>query len=130
MALPYLKVPADQRVAYSEYTMSTSTDTIERIVSCMSFAGDISSRKMFGEFALYLDTKVIAFVCDDRLFMKPVADSEQFLDASHLAPAYPGSKDYYEVPEDRWSDREWLGSFARMTADSLPLPKPKKKPTR
>lgn len=34
-------------------------------------AGPLVYRKMFGEYALYLKGKVIGFVCDNQLFIKP-----------------------------------------------------------
>ena len=40
-------------------------------------AVDIAYRKMFGEYALYLDGKVVALVCDNHLFVKPTADGRR-----------------------------------------------------
>lgn len=108
------------------FTMATKQATVDFLADQVAGAGEIHSRKMFGEYALYCDEKVVAFVCDDQLFMKPTSVSAQFLDDSHLAPAYPGSKDYYRVPEEKWDDGPWLTDFVRQTADVLPLPKPKK----
>jgi DNA transformation protein len=86
----------------------------------------VSSRKMFGEYTLYFDNKVVAFICDDQLFMKITEISNNFLDSSYEAPAYPGSKPYLNVPEERWEHREWMRDFIQQTANVLPIPKPKK----
>ncbi|MBX3104139.1 MAG: TfoX/Sxy family protein [Cryobacterium sp.] len=83
-------------------------------------------RAMFGEYALYLDDKVVAFICDDTLFMKPTEVGAEFLGEENLAPAYPGSKLYYAVPGDKLENREWLQDFVIRTAELVPLPKPKK----
>jgi len=107
--------------------MSSQSSTIDFLVEQIHKAGEIRYRKMFGEYALYCNEKVVAFVCDDQLFIKPTSISNEFLDDSHLAPAYPGSKNYYRVPEDKWDDSDWLTDFVRQTAQVLPLPKPKKK---
>lgn len=107
--------------------MATDQRTIEFIAEQVQGAGDIRYRKMFGEYALYCNDKVVGFVCDDQLFIKPTSISNNFLDDSHLAPAYPGSKDYYKVPEDKWDEREWLTELIQQTASKLPLPKQKKK---
>jgi TfoX/Sxy family transcriptional regulator of competence genes len=106
--------------------MATSQHTADFILEQTESAGDMSARKMFGEYALYCDGKVVAFICDDRLFMKPTAAATAFLDDTHLAPAYPGSKDYYCVPEDMLEDPGWLCRFVRATWDAVPYPKPKK----
>lgn len=107
--------------------MATKQSTADFIADQVSEAGEIRTRKMFGEYALYCDQKTVGFICDDTLFIKPTKNGEKFLDLNfHGAPAYPGSKKYLKVPEDKWDDREWLTSFVKATADSLPLPKRKK----
>ncbi|MEO9104742.1 MAG: TfoX/Sxy family protein [Terrimesophilobacter sp.] len=86
----------------------------------------VSTRAMFGEFALYCDGKTVAFICDDTVFMKPTQVGEELLGADMMAPAYPGSKLYYSVPGERLENREWLQDLVQRTADILPAPKPKK----
>jgi TfoX/Sxy family transcriptional regulator of competence genes len=102
--------------------MSTSKDTIAFIED--QLAGlPIRTRPMFGEYGMYFDDKVVAFVCDDTLFIKPAGIE---LPGTYLAPAYPGSKDYHAVPGDLLEDSEWLQRAIIDTADALPAPKPKK----
>lgn len=86
----------------------------------------ISYRKMFGEYALYCDTKVVALVCDDQLFVKPTEAGRSLLEELHEAPPYPGAKLYFQIPEDQWGPN-YLTKLVRATADELPLPKPKKR---
>lgn len=107
--------------------MATKQSTIDFLTEQIQDAGSIRSRKMFGEYALYCDEKVVALVCDDQMFVKPTGAGSQFLDSSHEAPPYPGAKNYLRVPEDKWDDNQWLTDFIRTTAAALPLPKPKKR---
>jgi DNA transformation protein and related proteins len=51
--------------------MSTKQDTVDFICEQSGLPGRISARRMFGEFALYVDGKVIGLVCDDTLYIKP-----------------------------------------------------------
>lgn len=46
--------------------MSTFAATIAHILDTLADL-PLSSRKMFGEYALYLEGKTVAFVCDDTL---------------------------------------------------------------
>jgi TfoX/Sxy family transcriptional regulator of competence genes len=102
--------------------MATSKDTIAFIED--QLAGlPIRTRPMFGEYGIYFDDKVVGFICDDTLFIKP---SGIELPGTYLAPAYPGSKDYNAVPGELLEDAEWLQRSIRATADALPTPKPKK----
>jgi len=106
--------------------MATDQRTIDFLTEQLTGAEDITSRKMFGEYAMYLDEKVVAFVCDDQFFLKPTDAGRAFIGTPDEAPAYPGSKLYFRIPEDRWEDHDWLKELVRVTADALPLPKPKK----
>lgn len=107
--------------------MATKQSTVDFICDQIANAGFIRTQKMFGEYALYCDEKVVAFVCDDQLFIKPTDEGRNYIGEVHEAPAYPGSKMYFLISEDFWEDREWLTSLIRVTADVLPMPKPKKK---
>ncbi|MGH7204048.1 MAG: TfoX/Sxy family protein [Candidatus Levyibacteriota bacterium] len=106
--------------------MASKQATVDFITDQITNAGVITSRKMFGEYALYCDTKVVAFVCDDQLFVKPTAAGRKFIGDVTEAPAYPGSKMYFLIDGDKWEDREWLTELIQRTTDALPLPKPKK----
>jgi DNA transformation protein len=50
--------------------MATSRSTTEFILDQLSAVPNVRVRKMFGEYALYCDEKVVALICDDQLFVK------------------------------------------------------------
>ena len=105
--------------------MATDLEFMEFLADQMAGAGEISYRKMFGEYAVYLDGKVVALVCDNQLFVKPTAAGRAYIGAPVEAPAYPGAKDSFLI-EDAFEDREWISELIRITARDLPAPKPKK----
>ncbi len=107
--------------------MPTSSSTADFLTGQMSGAGNIRNRKMFGEYALYCNDKVVALLCDEKLFVKPTAVGKAFLGNAEEAPPYPGAKLHYLIEEDRWEDREWLSELITKTAAALPAPKPKKR---
>jgi TfoX/Sxy family transcriptional regulator of competence genes len=86
----------------------------------------VRTNAMFGEYALYLGEKVVGFICDDTLFIKPSDADPALFSATVPAPPYPGAKDYRSVPGDLMEDRDWLREAIEATAAALPLPKPKK----
>lgn len=106
--------------------MGTRAETIEFLVDQLTALPGIRTRKMFGEYCVYLDDKPVAFVCDDELFVKPTDAGRDYIGEPEEAPAYPGSKLYFWVSGDRWEDREWLAGLIDRTADALPVPKQKK----
>ncbi len=107
--------------------MATKQSTIDFLTEQMQSAGDIRSRKMFGEYAIYCNEKVVAFVCDDKLFLKPVPEVRTLIKDLIEAPAYPGSKNYFLISEDYWDDADYLSMLIKITASVVPLPKTKKR---
>lgn len=92
----------------------------------MSGAGEITYRKMFGEYGLYYAGKNVALVCDNQLFFKPTAAGRAVLSKPVLAPPYPGAKAYYLIEDAE--DRDLLARLTQATAEELPFPKPRRKP--
>jgi TfoX/Sxy family transcriptional regulator of competence genes len=105
--------------------VSTSKQTVAFIEDQLAPL-DIRTRSMFGEFGIYCDGKVVGFICDDTLFIKPSNADEFVQKRTVLAPAYPGSKDYNSVPGDVLEDADWLRDAIQRVADALPVPIPKK----
>ncbi len=107
--------------------MASSQSTVDFIAEQMNGAGIITSKRMFGEYAVYVNGKVIAFVCDDNLFLKPTSEAREFYPEAEDAPPYPSAKMYMLIDEGRWEDREFMSALASISYYALPLPKPKKK---
>ncbi|MCX6281171.1 MAG: TfoX/Sxy family protein [Bacteroidetes bacterium] len=106
--------------------MATNKNFIEFITDQLESAGEVSSKLMFGEYAIYLDGKVVALAADNKFFVKPTEGGRAFIGNPVEAPAYPGAKMSFLI-EDKLEDREWLCELIRITARELPEPKPKKK---
>lgn len=104
--------------------MATDASFIDYLRDQIGAAGAIEFKKMFGEYAVYCDGKVVALVCDDQLFLKPTAAGRAALGSVVEAPPYPGAKPYFLV-QDRLDDRATMIEAIRLTAAALPAPKPK-----
>jgi TfoX/Sxy family transcriptional regulator of competence genes len=103
--------------------MATSSQTIENLLDILP--PGMTSRRMFGEYALYLGDRVVAFVCDDTLFIKPTPGARAMLPDADMGPAYPGSKDYI-IGDAVLDDPDLLARVLRQVANDTPAPKPKK----
>ena len=108
--------------------MPTNQDLVQYIADQMSRAGEITYKKMFGEYGLYCDGKFFAEVCDDCLFVKPTEAGRAILGTPVMRPPYPGAKDCFYI--ENVDDHELLTALAKATCAELPLPKPKKKPVK
>jgi DNA transformation protein and related proteins len=107
--------------------MSSQQSTVDFLIDQISAAGQVSTRKMFGEYALYCQGKVVALVCDDQLFVKPTTAGRAFLGDPNEKPPYPGAKLYFLISGENWDDSDWLSDLISITAKELPVPKSKKK---
>ena len=106
--------------------MASDQSTVDFILDQISEAGTVSAKKMFGEYTVYVDGKVAALICDNRLFVKPTAAGRAYIGDPVEGAPYPGAKPCFLI-EDRIDDREWLTGLFRVTAKELPEPKPKKR---
>lgn len=109
--------------------MASSQSTVDFLLKQMEKAGKMSTKKMFGEYGIYCDEKIVAFVCDDQLFIKPTLAGEKFIGNCTEGFPYPGAKPYFLISRQKWDDAKWLTALIQVTAKELPLPKnkPKKK---
>ena len=107
--------------------VASKQSTVDFLLDQLAGAGDVTARKMFGEFCLYYSGKPVALVCDDQLFVKPTPEGGELVGTASEAPPYPGAKPYLLISADLWEDRDWLGELIRTTASQLPEPKPRRR---
>jgi TfoX/Sxy family transcriptional regulator of competence genes len=105
--------------------MSTNQDFVDFVIGQLQSAGDITFKKMFGEYALYSGTKIFALICDNKLFIKPTKSGRDFIHDAVEAPPYQGAKPSFLI-DDRIEDHEWLSTLVKLTVSELPDPLPKK----
>jgi TfoX/Sxy family transcriptional regulator of competence genes len=111
--------------------MSTKQGTIDYILDQLVTLKNVSTRKMFGEYALYCDSKVVGLICDDTLYMKITEEGKKFVGKYYKEGyAYDGAKVSMQINEDRIEDHEWLSGLVSITAQNLLLPKYKKSKTK
>lgn len=106
--------------------MATKQSTVDYILDQLVSVSDVSAKKMFGEYALYCDGKVVGLVCDDTLYIKITEQGKKFVGKHYQeGHAYPGAKISMLIDDDRIEDREWLSELVRVTSENVSLPKKK-----
>lgn len=108
--------------------MATKQGTIEYLLDQLGSVKDVRARKMFGEYAVYCQDKVVALVCDDELFVKITEPGKKFVGKKYVeGNPYPGAKPAMHIGGDLLEDRKFVSGLIRVTTEALPVPKPKKK---
>lgn len=109
--------------------MASDLSFVEFVVEQIENAGEVSYKKMFGEYAVYCNGKVVALICDNQLFVKKTEAGQLFINEPHEAPPYKGAKPSFLI-DDQVEDREWITQLIMLTEKELPVPKPKKQRTK
>jgi len=104
--------------------MATDQSFVEYVIEQSGLDERITFKRMFGEYGIYIDGKIVAFACDNSLFVK-AADATAALTANlPRRPPYPGAKGY-PVADELLDDAEQLHALLVATANAMPEPKAK-----
>lgn len=110
--------------------MASKQSTADYIIEQLAGAGTVIAKKMFGEYGIYCDGKIVAFIADDQFFVKPTIAGKAFIGDYIEGRPYSGAKPYLLISGDQWEDHEWLAQLIKVTAAELAVPAPKKKSIR
>ena len=106
--------------------MSSQQKTVDYILEQSAGAGDVTAKRMFGEYGMYCDGKIMALICDDQLFVKPTQAGRDYIGEVTEGLPFPKANPYFLIDGDLWDDADWMADLVRVTAAELPVPKPKK----
>jgi TfoX/Sxy family transcriptional regulator of competence genes len=107
-------------------TVASDATFVQYVCDQLAGAGAVRAKKMFGEYAVYLDEKVVMLVCDNQVFLKPTDAATALLTRPAYGAPYPGAKPHLLLT-DLLDDAELMSHLLRVTADALPAPKPRRR---
>lgn len=106
--------------------MSSDPGFLEYVLDQLGMGPELAHKRLFGEYGLWLDGKIVALVCDDQLLVKPTAAGRTLLGgAPPEVPPYPEAKGWLLVED--LDDGEALRRLLRETAAALPAPRGRKR---
>lgn len=105
--------------------MSSDSGLADYICDCLSGIGEISSKKLFGEYCIYFNKKVIGLICDNEFFIKITEFGKKLLVGYKLKEPYKGAKPWFLI--ENFENRELMQKLLLGMYDELPFPKKKKK---
>lgn len=104
--------------------MASSIEFIDYVCEQISGVGEVRSKKMFGEYLIYVNEKPIVVVCNDTAFVKRVDCIESLMERSEVGFPYTGAKEHYVLDVD---NRELCLKVVTELEKVTSKPKPKKK---
>lgn len=105
--------------------MASTVEFVEYVCDQINGAGNITYKKMFGEYGIYCNGKIIGLICNNEFFVKKTKIGETLLSQVEEASPYTNAKPHFVI--DSLEDRDFLSKFIEKTYEELPMPKPKKK---
>ena len=105
--------------------MATDREFLDYVAEQIDLGGRLTNKRLFGEFALYVDEKVVAFVCDNSVFIKPSQAVTRLAPDLPQRPPYPGASNY-PVADELLDDSDAIRRLILETALLMPEPKAKK----
>jgi len=106
--------------------MASSQDFAEYVMNQIQGVGMITVKKMFGEYGVYCDNKIVGLISDNQFFVKETEGGRKFLGEYEEGEPYPGAKLCFLLDDDL-EDVEKISKLINITYMELPEPKPKKK---
>lgn len=106
--------------------MATSKEFHDYVMESLQRVGDVSSRKMMGEYCIYYKGKLIGDICDNTLFLKPVESVLRLMPDAERAYPYEGSRTLMAVVDDV-ENIELMEKVLNAMYEELPEPKKKAK---
>lgn len=105
--------------------MATSKEYLRFVLDRLSDLEEISYKQMMGEYIIYYKGKIAAYVCDNRVLIKPVKSALSLMPEAPLQVPYEGAKEM--LLAENIEDRDFMTELFRAIYDDLPELKPKKK---
>lgn len=105
--------------------MATEKAFLDYVIEQIALSERLTHKRLFGEYALYVDEKVVAFVCDNSVFIKPSQAVTRLAPDLPRRPPYPGASNY-PVADELLDDSDAIRRLILETAALMPAPKPKK----
>ena len=106
--------------------MASDLEFVEFVVDQIESSLDVRYRKMFGEYGVWSNDKIVVLICDNQVFVKPTEAGRAFIGDVVEAPPYPGAKNSFLIG-DQIEDGDWFSELIRISEAELPKPKPRKK---
>lgn len=104
--------------------MSCSIEFIESVCDILKPLGEVRSRKMMGDYVIYVNEKCVITACDNIAYIKKLPCIAEIMADAGTGCPYAGAKESYIL--DFTDCRKALKVIATLW-DALPFPKSKKK---
>jgi len=105
--------------------VASSKEYLDFILEQLSGLNGITSKKMMGEYILYINGRIFGGIYDDRFLVKPTKSAMAMMPDADRELPYEGTKEMLLV--NNVDNRDFVTELVTAMYDELPTSKPKKK---
>lgn len=107
--------------------MASTKEYVDYVCESVKEYGIIASKKMFGEYMVYINDKPIILICDNTVFIKMKEEIKDLMQNAEQGFPYQGAKEHYILDvEDFELTRKVIPVLEKIT--EVPKKKKKKSP--
>lgn len=104
--------------------MATSREYALFVENLFREVDGFSMKRMFGEYGIYLQGRVLGFLCDEQILLQDTPIARKLLPNAERKELFPGSKLFIIFSDE--GNHHLLQSVAQAMWEELPVPKPRK----
>lgn len=104
--------------------MATSREYALFVENLFRGVDGFSMKRMFGEYGIYLQGRVLGFLCDEQILLQDTPTARKLLPDAERKELFPGSKLFIIFSDE--GNHHLLQSVAQAMWVELPVPKPRK----
>lgn len=104
--------------------MACTTAYIDFVSSQLNGVGIIRSKKMFGDWLIYIDEKPVILACDNICYVKKLPVIAELMTGADTGLPYDGAKEHYILDIEH---RDKAIEIIETLLPAIPYPKKKKK---
>ena len=104
--------------------MACTKEYIDFICEVLAPLGEVSTRKMMGDYVIYLNGKCVITACDNNAFIKKLDCIAPLMEDAETGCPYEGAKESYILD---FNDQRKAREVVSILWEALPFPKKKNK---
>lgn len=104
--------------------MACTPEYIDFVCAQLATVGQVRSRKMMGDYVIYVDEKCVITACDGQCFVKKIPELTTLMADAECGCPYDGAKEHYILDIEH---REHAQRVVSVLRDVLPYPKERKR---
>lgn len=106
--------------------MACTVEFIEFVCETLRPLGEVCSRKMMGDYVIYLNGKCVITACDNNAYVKKLTCIAAIMADAETGCPYNGAREAYILD---FTDNRKVLKAIEILWDNLPFPKSKKQPS-